>query len=229
MECVCSSRPWATARRQSSSPTGSACATTDRTLLHGSDGGPLRDEVRGSPAPCRAIRPLGPYHGKHYPTHLTNADATLRDAFAKLAELQKERASHDPKDFCRKFWSVLRVIYVADPADAGKVKWDRCDLPNELGFMRYWTEHLLPSIQGLNLAAEEVAKVKEPVLTIHGTKDRSAPYGGGREWALMLPNARLVTVEKAAHAPWIEAPRTVFGAIKTFLDGRWPRSAEKVV
>lgn len=174
------------------------------------------------------VGPMGPHHGKLYPTHLTNTDATLRDVLAKLAELQKERASHDPKDYCRKFWWVLRVMYVADPADAGKIKWDRCDLPNELSFMRYWTEHLLPSIQGLNLSAEEVAKVKEPVLTIHGTKDRSAPYGGGKDWALLLPNGRLVTVEKAAHAPWIEAPETVFGSIETFLDGRWPSSAEKV-
>jgi proline iminopeptidase len=174
------------------------------------------------------VGPPGPRHGKQYPTHLTNADATLRDVLAKLADLQKERASHDPKDFCRKFWSVLRVVYVADPSDAGRINWDRCDLPNELNFMRYWTEHLLPSIQGLNLPAGKLAKVKEPVLTIHGTKDRSAPYGGGRDWALLLPNARLVTVEKAAHAPWIEAPETVFGSINTFLDGRWPRSAEKV-
>src|SRR5437667_10930358 len=39
-------------------------------------------------------------------------------------------------------------------------------------------------------------------LTVHGTKDRSSPYGGGREWALMLPNARLLTIENVAHAPW---------------------------
>ena len=175
------------------------------------------------------VGPMGPHYSRQYPAHLTNADATLRDVLAKLAELEKERASHDPKDFCRKFWSVLRVIYVADPTDADKIKWDRCDLPNELNFMRYWTEYLLPSIQALNFPAEGVAKVKAPVLTIHGTKDRSAPYGGGREWTLMLPNARLVTVEGAAHGPWIEAPQTVFGSIKTFLDGRWPRSAEKVV
>jgi pimeloyl-ACP methyl ester carboxylesterase len=70
--------------------------------------------------------------------------------------------------------------------------------------------------------------VKTPVLTIHGSKDRSAPYGGGREWALRLANARLLTVGQAAHAPWIEAPELTFGSIKTFLDGTWPEAAEKV-
>jgi hypothetical protein len=37
-----------------------------------------------------------------------------------------------------------------------------------------------------------------------------------------------VTIEDAAHAPWIEAPERVFGAIGTFLDGSWPEGSEKV-
>jgi hypothetical protein len=37
-----------------------------------------------------------------------------------------------------------------------------------------------------------------------------------------------VTVDDAGHAPWIEAPETVFGSIKTFLDGGWPEAAQKV-
>ena len=174
------------------------------------------------------VGPMGPYYGKEYPSHLTGADATLRKVFAKLAELQKERGSHEPKEFCRKFWSVLRLIYVVDPADADRINWGRCDLPNELNLMKYWNENVLPSIQSLNLAAEEVAKVKTPVLTLHGTRDRSAAYGGGREWALLLPNARLVTVENAGHAPWVEAPEEVFGSIETFVDGTWPEAAQKV-
>ena len=67
-----------------------------------------------------------------------------------------------------------------------------------------------------------------PVLIVHGTRDRSAPYGGGREWALLLPDARLVTVEDSAHAPWIEAPDLVFDSLNTFLDGAWPEAAERV-
>jgi pimeloyl-ACP methyl ester carboxylesterase len=92
----------------------------------------------------------------------------------------------------------------------------------------FWLEHILPSIQQLNLTVEELALVKTPVLIVHGTKDRSAPDGGGREWALILPNARLVTVEDAAHAPWIEAPEQVFGSIMAFVDGAWPVAAQKV-
>jgi pimeloyl-ACP methyl ester carboxylesterase len=65
-------------------------------------------------------------------------------------------------------------------------------------------------------------------LTIHGRNDRNAPYGSGREWAFYLANARLVTVENAAHLPWIERPEILSAAITTFLDGKWPKTAEVV-
>jgi pimeloyl-ACP methyl ester carboxylesterase len=161
------------------------------------------------------IAPMGPYPDKS-PVP-TNTDPVLREVFAKLGELQKERASHDPEEFCRKFWSILRVIYVTDPKNADKVRWDRCDLPNERNFMPYWTGAILPSIQSLAFAREALAEVTCPVLTIHGTKDRSAPYGGGRDWVSLLPNARLLTVDGAGHGPWIEAPRAVFDAIGPFM------------
>jgi proline iminopeptidase len=174
------------------------------------------------------IGPMEPIAGKQYPAHLTGDDGTLAKVFAKLGQLQKERVeSDDPVEFCSKAWSVLGVLYVTDPADAGKIHWGRCELPNERNFMKHWSEKILPSIQGLQVP-EEVAKAKMPVLTIHGTRDRNAPYGGGREWALMLPDARLVTIDGAAHAPWIEAPARVFEAVRSFLAGRWPEGSEKV-
>jgi pimeloyl-ACP methyl ester carboxylesterase len=174
------------------------------------------------------LGPVQPNHATQYAPPLSNADATLLQFFAAAAELQKERASTDPKAFCRKFWSLLRPIYVANPDDADKIAWERCNLPTELSFMKYWLEHIMPSIQQATPTADALAQVQAPTLTVHGLKDRSAPYGGGREWALLLPNARLVTVDNAAHAPWIEAPAKVLGAIETFLDGGWPESAEKV-
>jgi proline iminopeptidase len=174
------------------------------------------------------LGPVPPNQATQYAAPLSNTDATLIDFFARAAELQKQRASEEPKALCRKFWSLLRPIYVANPDDAGKITWERCDLPTELAFMKYWLEHIMPSIQQATPTAEALAQVKAPTLTVHGLKDRSAPYGGGREWALLLPNARLLTVDNAAHAPWIEAPEKVLGAIETFLDGGWPEGAEKV-
>jgi pimeloyl-ACP methyl ester carboxylesterase len=156
-----------------------------------------------------------------------NSDETFHEFFRRLVNL---KSSDQPKslEFCKKFWSLLRPLYVANPADANKLHWDRCDLPTELNLMSYYLRSILPSMQRVTLTPEEIGVVKSPVLTIHGTKDRSAPYGGGREWALMLPNARLLTVEDAAHAPWIESPEQVLWPIETFFEGSWPDRAQKV-
>jgi pimeloyl-ACP methyl ester carboxylesterase len=131
-------------------------------------------------------------------------------------------------EFCRAFWTILRPLYVANPADADRIRWDRCDLPNEVNFMAHWTASILPSLQALNLAPAEAAKAAMPVLIVHGRKDRSAPYGGAREWGLLLPDVRLITLEDVAHAPWIEAPTEVRGAVEQFLDGTWPSAAQPV-
>ena len=164
------------------------------------------------------IGPMAPDARKTYPPV---GDDVLRDAFARIGALQGRRASYaDPAAFCRDFWSILRTIYVADPADADKVRWDRCDLANERDFMKYWTEHLNPSIAELALNPDQLRAVTCPVLTLHGTMDRSAPCGGGQDWVALLPDARMVTVEGAGHGPWIEAPDTVFGGIEDFLGPR---------
>lgn len=174
------------------------------------------------------IGPMGPDYSRQYPSHLANADATLADVLARLGRLQQERPLLEAESFCRRFWSALRPLYVVDPADADRLGWEPCHLPNEMNFMKPWNEHLLPSIQRLQLTSDDFSKVASPVLTIHGRKDRSSAYGAGRDWALHLPNARLVTVDRAAHVPWIEEPELVFGAIETFLGGGWPEMAETV-
>ena len=44
----------------------------------------------------------------------------------------------------------------------------------------------------------------------------------------MLPNARLLTVEGAAHQVTVDAPDVVISAIDGFVGGRWPPNAERV-
>jgi proline iminopeptidase len=172
---------------------------------------------------------MQPNQSTKYPAHLTNADEVLQQFSLKLGELQKEWQTLAPEEFCRKFWTILMPLYVFNAGDVDKIRhWESCHLPTELSFMRYWMQVLMPSIQRLNFTSADLANVQVPVLGVHGTKDRSAAYGGGREWALLLPNARLLTIENAAHVPWIEAPRTVHGAIQTFLEGEWPEGAETI-
>jgi pimeloyl-ACP methyl ester carboxylesterase len=169
------------------------------------------------------IGPTGPTPAKRFDPPLSYADDVGRGVFAQLGQLQTRRDALDPVEFCREVWSVLAALYVTDPADASRTRgWGRCELPNERNFMKYWMGAILPSLNALDIQAADAARVTAPVLTIHGTKDRSAPFGGGQEWSERFPSGRLMTVPNAGHAPWIEAPEAVFGVLSAFLAGRWP-------
>lgn len=135
------------------------------------------------------------------------------------------------REFCEKDWDFLRVMLVARaPSHLEAVK-SPCEMPNE------WPVHLRPHSQALfagSIAKLDVSKdglasrVKMPVLVIHGVKDRNAPYGAGREWARLLPDARLITLENAAHNSWVDERDVVIAAVRTFLAGSWPAAARRV-
>lgn len=167
-----------------------------------------------------------------YPPHLTAMNnPPIYDADkAKVVEELEKRGLKNTKEYCEKWWAVYGALFVVDPRDTDKVYDNYCDCENEWigNFYKHLLENIFPSMRQLKVSWEEIKKISHPVLTIHSRKDRNAPYGSGREWAFNLPNARLVTVENAAHLPWIEAPEIVSEAIKTFLDGNWPKTAETV-
>jgi len=160
--------------------------------------------------------------------------ASLDPASAKkLDDLQKQGfdRSH-PKEYCEMDWGVQRFALVGDPAHVDRLgvpKTGLCDFENE------WPINLDPhfeasftSIQAVSLTKADLAKISMPVLTVHGTKDRNAPYGGGREWAMRLPNARLLTIWNGAHQSFDEYPEIVIPAIDQFLNGSWPAAAARV-
>jgi|SRR5579862_6675459 len=174
------------------------------------------------------IAPMQPDAARQYSPDLMNADGVLAEVMSRIAAIAREAPSGSPQEMCRKFWNALRLIYVTNPKDAERIDWGRCEIENERNFGAYWMGRILPSIQKLRLGESDFSQAVNPVLVVHGTKDRSAPYGGGRDWARCLPNARLVTVYNGGHAPWIESPDLVFDSIEKFLEGNWPPAAEKI-
>jgi proline iminopeptidase len=179
---------------------------------------------------------LGPVPRKWdtpYPAHLTHrgpvpgVDSVQAERVRELAR-SGFSASH-PKEFCELSWSVSRYGLVGNPDHVDRLGGSRCEMPNEwpINFTRHLRHHFT-SVRETRVTAEEVGRVTVPVLTIHGTHDRNAPYGGGRQWALELPNARLLTINAAAHQVWVDAPAVVLGAIDTFLRGEWPRGSHRV-
>lgn len=153
-------------------------------------------------------------------------DSAAREELTRLAN--SDLADRDPKAHCERVWRISRVRLIGDPRLADRVPMS-CDLPNEWSrnFDRHLRHHFVGSVQRLDVPWEAFERVTAPVLTIHGTKDRNAPYGAGREWATRLPDARLYTVVGAAHMPWIDQPQ-VLDAIDEFLNGSWPAAAQRL-
>jgi len=166
---------------------------------------------------------------KQYPPTLAHDDGVLGEVFTALGQLQAQRQGSDPVSFCKAAWSLLRRMYVTDAVNADKLAhWGFCELENERNMLTHFNVNILPSLKALKISDADYAKVTSPVLTIHGTKDRNAPYGGGRDWATSLPNARLLTVRDAAHAPWVEEPALLVESIHAFLAGNWPTATENL-
>ena len=179
------------------------------------------------------LGPVSRKFGEKFPASLTANDPSPVPDPAQLQELEALTKSgymqEHAKEFCEKEWQATRVQLVGNPANAEKLGPSQCDMPNE------WPAHLYPhfaasisSIQALDIPQDKIAALRAPVLTIHGTKDRNAPYGGGRQWSMLVSDGRLVSVPGAAHESWVEAPDLVFTSIDTFLKRSWPPSAEKV-
>jgi proline iminopeptidase len=156
-----------------------------------------------------------------YPEELRNDDRDrVLDAKGreKLRRLREEGFHlEQPEKYCEEEWLVTRVLLVGDPANAEKLGKGHCSMPNEwpTNLARHLFHHF-GSMSRFDLAPPDVSALSHPVLTIHGTRDRNAPYGAGREWSEKLPNARLLTAEGAAHQAWVDRP-DVLDRIREFL------------
>ena len=155
------------------------------------------------------LGPPPPDPGKQYPPDLRSSDGSLEAFWARFTAFQSQANSLPPEERCRETWKLLNELYVLKPEDAGRLFWAPCGIPNEVNFMAPFMKFIMPSLNALHLDRAALAAVQAPTLIVHGRFDRSAPYGGGRDWAALLPHAKLITIDNAAHVPWIEAPDAV--------------------
>ena len=60
--------------------------------------------------------------------------------------------------------------------------------------------------------------VTQPVLVLHGARDRIIPPAAGRWLATQLPDARYSVMRSCAHAPFLSQPGRVARTLRAFLD-----------
>lgn len=64
-----------------------------------------------------------------------------------------------------------------------------------------------------------IPAVDVPVLIVHGTDDPICPFGAGAYLADRLPDASLVPVDGAGHAPFLTVPDRFNDILRTFIGG----------
>lgn len=65
--------------------------------------------------------------------------------------------------------------------------------------------------------AMRLEQVNAPTAIIHGALDPMIPLATARAAQRRIPNSQLTVLEKCAHMPWIEEPKTLQGLLSQFL------------
>jgi len=135
----------------------------------------------------------------------------------------------DPIAYCKLMWEVA-ILHprMSDPTVLQAADIDVCRVRTQ----EYldWETNYDRAIESLGdwdftAAAQRYAG---RVLVIHGSDDPT-PIEGAAAWVLAFPNARLLTIDGAGHLPWLEQPDLVKQAIQSFVAGRWPENAVRVM
>lgn len=173
------------------------------------------------------LSPIPPVKGKFFEEYGASLTKRLNDDQRKRAdELQKAfETSSDTTAVCREYWSIMTPPRLAKSTSVSVVKSDLCAAPTEA--IRFGMTKTNPATFG-SLGdwnwTNELARVKAPVLIIHGEED-SIPMAMVSKWVTALPNARILRLRQTGHFPHAEQPAIVFPAIETFLGGGWPKDA----
>ena len=64
----------------------------------------------------------------------------------------------------------------------------------------------------------DLRRVRQPVLVLHGERDRIVPPVAGRRLAAALPDARFRLLRACAHAPFLSQPARVARTLQEFFD-----------
>ena len=141
---------------------------------------------------------------------------------ALLATWASER---DPSRVCHEYWRLAMQDFVYDLSRLPAVKADQCDEPAEALRVTWWAWNATYRSLGDFDWRPRLRQITAPVLLMKGLNTTMAP-SWTEAWARELQNGRLLWVDNAGYAIWIDQPAVFFKAADDFLRGQWPKDAK---
>jgi pimeloyl-ACP methyl ester carboxylesterase len=145
------------------------------------------------------------------------------------ANLARARANADTTDFaaeCKRWYGAYLPMYVGDTTVAASVSTEYCAYENETPKRFLWrNSQVIRSIGRRWDYTDEARAMKVPTLVIQGDRDFAVSPDGGRRWAELIPDARLIMLSGAGHLTYVERADRVLPALSRFFAGTWPPEA----
>lgn len=152
-------------------------------------------------------------------------------ATARRAEIQAKLPTATDEEttaLCREMSDLVFRLYLHDPTPEKLAHAAlRCEIPPAAIRNR-------PVVESATLASlgdwdlrPKLEQIMAPALVVEGARS-NVPLDATREWAALLPNARLLLLPDAGHEAVVDRPAAFLAAARTFLRGRFPRDAELV-
>jgi proline iminopeptidase len=136
----------------------------------------------------------------------------------KMRELREARRNNPANsEVCAAYYVLWFEPFFGNSSAANKSKGDLCagTFESRKNKMDNVDRYTMASLGQWDWRST-LSQVKAPALVIHGTMD-PLPLEGAKDWATVLPNARLLQLNDIGHFPYIEAPDRFFNAIDQFL------------
>ena len=144
---------------------------------------------------------------------------------ARLRELRaKWEHAENPIAICQEYWAINARAMFYDPRLANSRKGRFCDEPPEV-LRNTWrvSAAKMASLGDFDLRPV-LSEIKAPTLVMKGTESGMV-RSWVEEWALALPNSRMLWVPEAGLEVWVEKFEIVLAAIERFRNGEWPQAA----
>jgi pimeloyl-ACP methyl ester carboxylesterase len=157
------------------------------------------------------------------------AERKLRSDSAAARLARARAAASDTSDFvaeCKRWYAAYLPMYVGDTAFASQVSTEYCAHENETPKRFLWrNQQVIRSIGRRWDYTDKARTIKVPTLVIQGDRDFAVSPDGGRRWAEIIPDARLIMLSGAGHLAYAERGDRVLPALSRFFAGRWPPEA----